>query len=65
LNFVLKKQVGMAWGEFIWLGIGKVADCCEHDNEILGFIKYGKLLESLKNYQLVKNDSAPWSWPVK
>jgi hypothetical protein len=40
----------MGWGEFIWLGIGKVAECCEHDNETSGSIKYGELLEWLKNY---------------
>ena len=44
MNFVLKKQVGMAWGEFIWLGIGKVADCCEHGNEILGSINMANFL---------------------
>jgi len=27
-----------------------VADCCEHDNEILDSIKNGEILEWLKNY---------------
>jgi hypothetical protein len=34
----------------------------EYGNDPLGSIKYGKFLDSLKNYQLLKEDCAPWSF---
>jgi hypothetical protein len=29
------------WAGFIWFRIGKMADCCEHGNELPGSIKRG------------------------
>jgi hypothetical protein len=40
----------MAWSVFFWLGVGKVAGCCEQDNEIWDSIKYGELFDWPKNY---------------
>jgi hypothetical protein len=34
---------------------------CEHGNELLGFIKGGKFLDYMSDYQLLKKDSAPCS----
>jgi hypothetical protein len=37
-----------------------VVGCCEHGNEPSGSIKGGEF-DYLSDYQLLKNDSAPWS----
>jgi hypothetical protein len=37
-----------------------VAGSCEHGNETSGSIKEGDI-DSLRNYQLLKKNSAPWS----
>jgi hypothetical protein len=39
-----------------------VAVCCEHNSEPLGSIKGGEFLEQLSDYQLLKDDAAPWSY---
>jgi hypothetical protein len=38
-----------------------VEGSCEHDNEPSGFTKRWEILELLNDWQLLKNDSAPWS----
>ena len=40
----------------------KVAGCCEHANEHCGFINCMDFLVQLRNYQLLKEDSAQWLW---
>ena len=44
----------------IWVS-GQLAGTCECGNELLDSIICGGLLEELKNLQLLKQDSAPWS----
>jgi hypothetical protein len=39
-----------------------VAGSCEHDHEPSGSIKEGEFLDYLSDYQLLKKDSALWSW---
>jgi hypothetical protein len=34
---------------------------CEYGNEPTGFIKHKEFLEELSHYQLLCEDSAPWS----
>ena len=41
-----------------------MAGSCEDGNESSGSIKYGEFLDWLRAYELVKNDSAAWSWLV-
>jgi hypothetical protein len=38
--------------------------CCEHGNEPSGIINGGEFLDWLSDYQLLEEDSAPWSWLV-
>jgi len=33
LNWILNKQAGSVWTDFIWSSIGKVVRCCEHGHE--------------------------------
>jgi hypothetical protein len=39
-----------------------VAGSGEHGNEPSGYIKGGEFLDQMNDYQLLKKDSAPWSW---
>jgi hypothetical protein len=41
-----------------------VTGFCEHVNELSGSIKDREFLGWLSDYQLLKTDSAPWSWLV-
>jgi len=41
-----------------------VVGSCGHDNEPLGCIEGEEFLDKLSDCQLLKNDSAPWSWSV-
>jgi agmatine/peptidylarginine deiminase len=34
----------VAWTRFLWLGKGYADDCCEHINEITGYIKFGEFV---------------------
>jgi hypothetical protein len=34
--------------------------CCEHGNEPLGSTKCREFPDQLRNYRLLKKDSAPW-----
>jgi hypothetical protein len=38
-----------------------VVGCCEHGNEPSGSKKGEEFLEHLNDYQITKEDSAPWS----
>jgi hypothetical protein len=38
-----------------------VPGACEHDNEVLCFIKGCEFLDQLMEYPLLKKGSAPWS----
>jgi hypothetical protein len=38
-----------------------VAGICEFCNELSGYIKCGEFLDYLKNGELLKKDSDPWS----
>ena len=42
-----------------------MAGCGENGNEHSGFVKCGELCDWMRNGQLLKNDSSPWSWLVK
>jgi len=39
-----------------------VASSCEHGNEPSGSIMSGELSDHLRDYQLLKKDSAPWNY---
>lgn len=54
LNVALTEQYARMWKRQ-----GPVADCCEHGDEQSVFTKRGKLLDSLCDYQLLKQKSAP------
>jgi hypothetical protein len=41
-----------------------MAGSCEDVNETSGFIKGGEFLDQTSYYQLLKKDSAPWSWLI-
>jgi hypothetical protein len=41
-----------------------VEGSCEFNNELTGSITFWKILGSLSDWQLLKKDSAPWSWLV-
>jgi hypothetical protein len=47
------REIG--WGGMDWI------DLAEHGNEPSGSIKCWKILEWLRNWRLLKKDSAPWS----
>jgi hypothetical protein len=49
---------------FNWLSIGSRNGSCEHGTEGLVSIKGGKFLNQLNDYQLLKKDSASWSYLV-
>lgn len=38
--------------------IGTRGASCEHGNNLSGYIKYGEYVDQLRNYQLLKTDSA-------
>jgi hypothetical protein len=38
LKWMLGKQDGKVWTEFIWLRVGQVAVSCEHGNELSGSV---------------------------
>jgi hypothetical protein len=35
---------------------------CEHGNEPSGFREFGKILEEMSDWRLLKKDSDPWSY---
>jgi hypothetical protein len=41
-------------------GYGPLVDSCGHDNELSGSIKCGKFADPLRDYEVLKKDSAPW-----
>jgi hypothetical protein len=41
-----------------------VAGCFEHGDEPTGSITYTEVPDQLRNCQLLKKDSAAWSWLV-
>jgi hypothetical protein len=43
-------------------GSGPVPGCCEHGNESSGYVKSGKFLDKLSDYQFLKKDSASWDY---
>jgi hypothetical protein len=45
----------------IWLRIGTSGTSCEHGNELSGPIQFGKILQWLSDWWLLKKGSAPWS----
>ena len=56
------KEVGWEYGlDRAGSGQGQVAGTCECGNELSGYIKCGEFLDQLKNVQLLKKDSVPWS----
>jgi hypothetical protein len=57
LKWILKKRNMRTWIGFMWLSDA----FCEHCNEPSCFIKSEKFIVQLNNYQLLKNDFAPWS----
>jgi hypothetical protein len=54
----IKEIVWEGWTGSMWVGMGSVVGSCEHSNEPLGFIKGREFLDMLRDYQLVKKDSA-------
>lgn len=32
-NWILNKQAGSVWTDFIWSSVGQVVGCCEHGHE--------------------------------
>jgi hypothetical protein len=48
------------WDGRMWTGVGDMAGCCEHGNELRGLVECGKLLFQARNCYLVK-ESAPRS----
>ena len=52
------------WTVFICSDQGQVAGCCECGNEPSGSIKCGEFLDQLRTSQLLKKNSAPWSYLV-
>jgi hypothetical protein len=46
LEWILGKWGGNVWIGCIWLRIGIMAGCCEHDNETSGFLKGEDFLTS-------------------
>ena len=47
-----------------WINLAQDRDICECGNKPPGSIKYGDLLDCLRDYFLVKNDIAPQSLSV-
>jgi hypothetical protein len=53
------------WEGVDWVLLAQDRDCCEHGNELSGFIKVGvegEFLDKLNDYWLLKKDSAAWSY---
>lgn len=46
LNYIVKKQDGISWTGFVWLGI----EASEHSNEPCGFIQQGNCLVSRETF---------------
>ena len=49
---------GLDWSGSEW---GEMVGCCEDANEYPGFKNAGNNQSQLRNYQLLKEDSAAWS----
>jgi len=45
---------------FIWIRIGPVANCCEYDEPLVS-INSEEFLDKLRDYQILKQYSAPWT----
>ena len=60
LEWILKNSIGRAWSGQTWLRIRTCGGSCKNGNETSGSINCGELLGKLRNYQFLKNDSAPW-----
>jgi hypothetical protein len=62
----LRKRERMGWCGLDWSGSGEgpVEGACEHGNEPSGSIKCWEILEYLRNWRLLKEGSAQWSWLV-
>jgi hypothetical protein len=63
-KWILKKQDGKAWTGLIWPRRGGVVACFECASEPPGSIKCEEFLDYQRKYQLLKKDSAPWSWLI-
>jgi len=56
------KQNERVWTGLMLLGgYADLAGCYEHSNKLLGFIKCKELFDYLRNCQLLKKHSAPYS----
>jgi hypothetical protein len=42
-------------------GDGPVASCCEHGDELAGFMRGGELVDWLSDQWLIVQDLSPWS----
>jgi len=53
----------ICWEGVNWIDLaqGQVAGCCEHGNELTGFIKCGELLDHLRNTRILKKGFTPHS----
>jgi hypothetical protein len=60
-NEVVKKWSVRTWTEFMCLWTQSSGDSCEHGNAHLGAIKVLTCLDYVRDYQLLKADSAPQS----
>jgi hypothetical protein len=49
LKRIVKKYDGKAWTGFSWLRQAQLAGCCEHGDELPGFIQCGKFVGCLRN----------------
>ena len=52
------QEVG--WGGMDWFYLAQDSDTCKCGNELLGSIKWGKVLVQLRS-SLLHKDYAPWS----
>jgi hypothetical protein len=60
-----ERQDGVVWTGLMWLRKGtSVEGSCEHGNEPSGSTKCWKILEQLRDWPLLKKDSAPQSWLI-
>jgi hypothetical protein len=50
------------WSWFNWLRIGFSRGYCQHGNEQSCYIKWGKFLEWLNKYPILKDSSPSWSY---
>jgi hypothetical protein len=63
LAWILNKYGERTWTGLVWLGYRPVVGSCEYCNTSLlsVSIKGGEFIDCLSSYQLLKEDSVPWS----